>query len=30
MEVVALEADLDGSPFTLGDPRLLLTAIRRA
>jgi SAM-dependent methyltransferase len=29
MEVVALEADMDGTPFALGDPRLYLTAIRR-
>ena len=29
MDVVALESDLDGTPFTLGDPRLLITAIRR-
>lgn len=28
-DVVALESDLDGTPFTLGDPRLLLTAVRR-
>ncbi len=29
MDVIALESDLDGTSFTLGDPRLLLTAARR-
>lgn len=28
-DVIAMEADLDGSPFALADHRLLLTAVRR-
>lgn len=28
-DVLALEGDLDGTPFSLGDTRLLLTAVRR-